>query len=197
MILIKLIVQILNSKNSLLISTGLLTYVAISIFLVNTGLSVEAAMELGSASGGGTAALIAFIDSWLGISSSIIRQQRERQQNEIDRDLKSGRIGTIQALEKFIRQQLLAETSEIPWYNFAERARVKQSAENRYWAVKNILPYTLSSTSNISLDDLCMHLYEVENIVVQHAQDTKKLPPLSATQSIVNKFFHNQQRALP
>jgi hypothetical protein len=197
MILIKLLVQILNSKNSLLISTGLLTYVAVSIFLISTGLSVEAAMELGCASGGGSAALIAFIDSWLGISNSIIRQQKDRQRHDIDRDLQSGQIGAIQALEIFIRQQLLAEISEIPWYNFTERARIKQSAENRYWAVKNILPYTLSSLPHLSLDNLCMHLYEVENIVAQHKQNTKKLPPVSATTGIVDKFFNGQRRSLP
>jgi hypothetical protein len=193
---IRILVNILNSRNSLLISTGLLTYVVVSIFLINTGLPLEAAMELGCASGGGSAALIAFIDSWLGISSSILRQQKDRQRTNIDQDLQSGQIGSTQALETVIRQQLSTEMNEIPWYHITERARVKESAANRYWAVKYILPYTLPSEPKLPLDYFCQHLYAVENVVAQYRQQNRaRLPPISMAKEIVDQV--HQQRLLP
>jgi hypothetical protein len=192
----RLLIYILRTRNSLLISTGFLTYVIFSIFFIKTGLPLEAANGLGCASGVGSAALIAFIDSWLGISSSILRIQKERQRNNIDRDLQSGKIGATQALETVIRQQLSAEINDIPWHHFAERARVKERAANRYWAIKYILPYTLPPESRLPLDDLCQHLYAVENIVAQYRQKNRsRLPPISTAKEIVDQV--HQQRLLP
>jgi hypothetical protein len=191
----RLLINLLNGKNSLLIGTGLLAYVTVSIFLIASGLPKEVAMELGCAAGGGSAALIAFVDSWLGISSSILRMQKDRQLREIQQDLQSGIIGPTQALETVIRQQLLTEIQSIPWYDFAERARVKESAANRYWAVKHVLPYTISSLSNRDLDDLCVHLYQIEVVVAQNRQRGGRLPSIEVGKEIAEQAMN--QRLLP
>jgi hypothetical protein len=82
-------------------------------------------------------------------------------------------------------------------FDFSERARVKQDADNRSWAVQYVLPHTLSSLSNTSLDNLCKHLDEVENIVAQNSQQNRRLPPISKAKDVADQFFQNQQRSLP
>jgi hypothetical protein len=59
--------------NSLSISIGLLTFFIVSISLIFGGLSKEISIELATAASLGTGSFIAFIDSLIGISSSIIK----------------------------------------------------------------------------------------------------------------------------
>jgi hypothetical protein len=184
--------------NSLSISIGLLTFFVVSASLASSGIPIEISMQLGTAASLGSGSFIAFIDSWIGISSSIIRQQKERVNRELNQELDLGQISPKQALQKIIRRQYLAEISEIPLFDFSERARVKQDTNNRYWAIQHVLPHTLSSISNISIENLCKHLDEVENIVAQNSQQIRRrLPPVSQAKDIADQFFQNQQRSLP
>jgi hypothetical protein len=189
--------SLLMIGNSLSISTGFLTFFIVSTSLISSGLPTEISLELGTAASLGTGSFIAFIDSLIGISSSIRRRQKELVSFELNQELLLGQISPKQALQKIIRRQYLAEISEISLFNFSERARVKQDADNRSWAVQYVLPHTLSSLSNTSLDNLCKHLDEVENIVAQDSQQNRRLPPISKAKDVADRFFQNQQRSLP
>lgn len=185
-------------RNSLSISMGFLSFFIVSISLILSGLPKEISIELGTAASLGTGSFIAFIDSWIGISSSIIKQQKARLNDELNLELDLGQISPKQALQKIIRRQYLASISEIPLFNFSERARVRLENDNRYWAVQNVLPYTLSSLPNTSIENLCKHLDEVENIVAQNSQENRRgLPPISQARVIADQFFKDKQNSLP
>jgi hypothetical protein len=184
--------------NSLSISIGFLTFFIVSVSLIFSGLPREISIELATAASLGTGSFIAFIDSLIGISSSITKQQKARLNDELNLELHLGQISPKQALQKIIRRQYLAEISEIPLFAFSERARVKQETNNRYWAIQNVLPHTLPSLKDTSIEDLCKHLDEVENIVAQNSQQNKRrLLPVSQAKDIADQFFTKQQRSLP
>jgi hypothetical protein len=184
--------------NSLSISIGFLTFFIVSASLIFSGIPREISIELATAASLGTGSFIAFIDSLIGISSSITKQQKARLNDELNLELHLGQISPKQALQKIIRRQYLTEISEIPLFDFSERGRVKRDTDNRYWAVQHVLPHTLSSLSNISIENLCRHLDEVENIVAQNIQQGKRrLLPASQARDIAEEFFKNQQLSLP
>jgi hypothetical protein len=167
--------RLFKMKSSLSLGVGLLAFTVVAGVFIYSGLPIKTAMELGAASALGAGSFMEFIDAWIGISDSLRRRQETRSWQTLDDNLRSGRIGSLETLRVLVRRQLSKELSEVPWYHFFERSRIKENANSRHWAIKHILPHTLPQSQVSSLGELCNYLYEAEKAVAQY-QDSKALP---------------------
>ncbi|MBI3301458.1 MAG: hypothetical protein HYZ72_05185 [Deltaproteobacteria bacterium] len=136
-----------------------------------------------------------FIDTLVGISESVERRQEDREWVRLEDDVRGGRLSIVQALHIVVRIQLKKELRSVPWYQFAERRRLKESAKNRRLAIDQVLACTSLQASGLSFKQTCEALYEVERIVVQMSASGQPLPSGQGAIELAEGVFR-QVRAL-
>lgn len=171
-----LLAKILRLSGLLSLGVGTSTYLFVSILLIYNGLPKEISLELAAAAAVGSASLMEFIDSLVGISYFLQRRQETVFLLNLEKDIRSGKMTFKEALEKVVERRFLSELGSTPWYQFKKRKATKNKLENRIWIINNILPYTLDTApKDTSIELLCQHLYEMDEFVTKHrfAQDDK------------------------
>lgn len=164
-----LLAKILRLSGLLSLGVGTSTYLVVSILLIYNGLPKEISLELAAAAAVGSASLMEFIDSLVGISYFLQRRQESIFLLNLEKDIHSGKMNFREALEKVVENRFLSELSSIPWYQFKKRKAVKNKLENRLWIINNILPYTLDTAAkDTSIQFLCQHIHEMDEFVTKH-----------------------------